>query len=261
MSDQQVTGTEEEFAAAAHRLVLDWKEYRVKGGDDGDLPGTVVDAYRGSQHVASLFPPGRDAMLYAAKLAVGGLGADRVSASMDTYIYASTESEGAAQLNPDTGRPFEPGDMMRAFQAGRSWVSEALVTCTIDRVSRRILFCETPYRITRSPVTGRPRLRTGPTRANAEEMAGLIPDALREAVNAPDAMAELRRDSELADFLLGRDEPGKMRAHLDAATLVMLAQNNVGSAYRATDPDMRGIVERAMERAGLSTFDVDLEGN
>jgi hypothetical protein len=240
-----VTETLEEFLTGAHERSMTFKTTAVaEGGRDAPTP-FVVSGNRGDQHVASFFPGGRDEMLWTVRLVIGVFGCDRVAGTMDAWSCTEGLGTGAEPLNPDTGKPFEQGDMQRAWEAKRPWVSETLMTHGVDRVEQKMLVRVTPYRVKHR------RVRYADTQ-EIDGLGGLVPDALRQAMNAPDMMAVMRAQLGQPIDNVFDLSPKEQRAHADVVAIRWCAAQEIPVLYAVDDPDVRGIMEMSLTDEELS---------
>lgn len=228
-----------DFLLHAHARAVAAKTRRVQEfGAKAAMPFVVV-ANRGSEHVATFFPHGRDPMLWVMRLAMGGFGCDLVAGTVDAYtVVADPEaSSNAAVINPDTQLPWVQGDMQRAFDRKRPWVMENLVTTSLDKVEQTLRMVGQTYKAKHYKIKWLDLEQLG----EGEEVQGLVPSALRRALSAPDVMAHMTRLA--SDFGMS---PLERRAHTDVAALRLCVAQNIPVAYDATDPDVRGIVELSL---------------
>lgn len=237
-----MTETLEDFLSHAHGIGVQFKNLRVtEDGRDAPIP-FVVTANRGSQYVASFFPAGRDQMLDTMRLAVGGFGCDRVAGTVDAYTSTSTRVPGTESdegpVDPDTGKPIGPGDLERAFQAKKPWVTETLMTSAVDRVEQRILTCTSPYRAEQRRIDFGETNNTGLT-------DGLIPNVLRQVLRTPDMMVEMRRilGQRLETFEM---TPSQRRIHADVACLQFCAERDVPVFYAVADEETKAVIARTI---------------
>lgn len=205
----------------------------------------VVIGYRGSTHVVTAFPQHRDPMLWFAKLVVGGFGCDRLAICMDSYMYSGT-AEGfdpkKVLINPDTGKRFKEGDMERAFNNGATWVSESLMTYGIDKVSGEIRQAMQMYRVTGRAVAWKePHLAM---EVDDWKTDGLIPDGLREALQAHDMAGVVRRFAP-PEITAGMTR-AQQRGHMDAVCLRIAAAEDIPIIYACDNKETSEVVDRSL---------------
>lgn len=136
----------------------------------------------------------RDLILAIASLAIGGYGADLVAIGHDSY-------HATIPCNPRTGEPWGAGEMQDVVKHDhaleRGWVSDALILQGADRAGH-IGIIINPYRVSH----GRKVTWQEPMVMDyAEGATGIMPDALRQAMNRP-AVSVLEMDIPAG---LGRD--------------------------------------------------------
>ena len=229
-----------DFIRDAHERAALMKIMNVKRDGSGSATPFVVDASRGSQHVATFFPAKCQPMIRAMRLAISAFGCDLVAGSADTYrIHSDAPGADRAQVNPDTGEQWASGDLRRAFAAGRSWVSEGLSTHAVDRVEQQVYMMGQTYVTQGRKVLWDP-LRGPFTDGEGYRAVGAIPDALRDALAAPDVLAEMNHRISPQECALSR---GERRAYTDVAALRVCAQLDIPVIYDVTDPEVRETVD------------------
>lgn len=233
-----------EFCTLAHAVSVESRT-RIIAECVGDVSPFVVTGFRGRSHIVTLFPSQRDEMLWAVQMAVAGFGCDRVSACADTFMMTG-KGDLETALNPDTGKPWAAGDVSRAFQLKRPWVSEALHTSAIDKVSQLMVSILQAYRVEGSDVTWQE-----PEVSTQYQVSGVIPEVLMAVLSAPDLEVALHK--ELGETRVGFGlTPSQERAHLDAVILRVCVANDIPVLYGASDPAAQAVVQKSLDNVALN---------
>lgn len=242
----------DQFVTTAHEIAM---QHKIENVADGSLyMPFVVSAFRGSTFVCTMLATGRDEMLWCLSVAVGGFSADRVSATMDAYSVSVPDPDPSlplderwamVRINPDTGKDFEAGDLQRAFEAGRPWVTEHMSTFGLDKASGEILGVGTDYVVTGTSVVFDKTHGPDPV----DKTRGIVPDALLRVLGVPDMAVQLDQvaAAEGAVFDL---TPKQKRAHTDAVVLRHVLEQSIPLIYGTDDEEIKNIIEESMERAG-----------
>ena len=229
-----------DFMRDAHERAALMKIMNIKRDGSGSALPFVVDANRGSQHVATFFPADDLLMIRAMRLAVSAFGCDLVAGTEDTFeVDDELATVGSARINPGTGRALATGDLRRAFNAGRPWVRKGLATHAVDRVEQQVYLLGQTYCVQGRKIQWDP-IRGPFTDGEDYQATGAIASALRDSLSAPDVLAEMNHRVSAQECALTRDE---RRAFTDVAALRVCAQLDIPVMYDVTDPAVRDTVE------------------
>ena len=151
---------------------------------------TIVEAYRGHEPIARLtMNPDRDLMLRLAQWCAVGLSADVVALRSEGWTRVS-------DLNPVTGRDWEPGEMGQVATEhdglAKGWVSEGLIISVHNRADDQLTIHQ-PYVIEGRTVSfGAPWSVT--------DADGYVTDVMAAAMREPTQLEQLAVTPELQDL-------------------------------------------------------------
>ena len=229
-----------DFIRAAHERVALRKIMNVKREGSEHLLPFVVDASRGSQHVATFFPGTSHAMIQAMELAVSAFGCDLVAGTVDSYqVHRQVSTTDHFRVDPATGEACRADELRRALGGNRPWIRQGLSTHAVDRVERQVYMMGQTYRLQGRRVAWDP-LR-GPFTDGEDCCAtGAVADALRDSLKAPGVLAERNH---MASSAVCGPIRGERRAYADVAALRVCFQLDLSVVYDVTDPEVRDRVE------------------
>ena len=221
------------FVRETHERAALMKLMNVKRDDAGATGRFVVEASRGSQHVATFFPTTTDATVQAVRLAVSAFGCDLVACSVDADQPLADRQPGDQPVELD----------LRGGPGLSRPRSAALTTHAVDRVEQQVFTIEQPYQVQGRRIVWDP-LRGPFTDGQGYRASGAVAQALRESLSGPDVLAQLQHRLQLQPGPAGGPlSTGERRAYTDVAALRVCAQLAIPVMYDVADPELRDTVQ------------------
>lgn len=252
--------------------VLDHHRTRIDGNEDM-VPLTVEGWFEGgasSQWMVSTVGSGteihtRDAGLHALRLMTAASGCDYTVLAFDSHATS-------LRNNPTTGKPWSPGEMQAMCDeqgfCETGQMVDVLQVAVVRRSDRKIRMTGIPYHFHKGELIFYDAMPGGvPTEFNEwstdaghyEQMGGLIPDALREAMASPTLRSYTRPGASdeagpgrMNDILTGLALLGKNAEELgepDLYAMMAVACTESEALYMSRLEDAKNAMQNAMQEA------------
>jgi hypothetical protein len=184
-----------EYLQNANENARSMKEHTCADGRADVHPQICV--YRGDELIAlvTLFHHQRDEILTAASVCAAGFDADVLSLTFETYAAdGKIDDPDGGHVNPRTGKQWGPGEMQDAAEnhqgIEKGWVTEALLITVANRAGDVVAINQS-YRYEGKTLVWQesvlPTMGLAFGLPPSPQLQGLIPDALRQAMNTKSA--------------------------------------------------------------------------
>lgn len=242
--------------ALAHAVesTIAMKEGAVKDSkrSTDDIVPTIF-AWRDDKMVALIMPDqiDRDKGLHAVLLAAAGLSADVVTLTNDAHVTQS-------MTNPRTGERWGPGEMQQACDEDGACdvglITDTLWTAAIGR-DGAIVGHNAPYHVHKGKhtMTWVKNDQAMDERNTANRLTGIVPDAMREAMTAPQLADDIHADLDATFVGTVFGDAAKARVHLDCIIAKMLIEDGYTCVLMAENEEAARIIDRSMASAGFRT--------
>jgi hypothetical protein len=245
-----------DLAVRAAREVKTEHVARLTGPDVSDEPsatdiGAMVEGWRAGRPVVRvmLFLAGRDDLYRTAQVVANGFSCDALAVTTESWKALG----GDAEVNPVTGRRWEPGEMQDVAYnhdgVAQGWVVESLTTLVVNRAGDNVGGSQ-DYRITRQATPlGVARYGiewVGEVIQGDGQFRGFIPEMLADIMAMP-TVAQLvaRSGASGADF--GLDDV-EAQAHSDAAVVKQMVRSGFqgGVALISDSPERSAVLDESL---------------